>query len=134
MPRATAFALALWLALASPALAEGVSRADVETWADDYAWWYETDAYPHDALVAHVLRVAKCETGGWDVRVINNQRLGRLGEVGVGQFHARGIWWSTPQAVAGYSRYDVEANVAGLTWAISRGLGARHWYFCWRNG
>ena len=126
-------AVLLWLAVPLSGSAQQVTRADVETWIDDYAWWYETDSYPHDYLVARVLRVAACETGGWDPRVINGQRLGRLGEVGVGQFHARGIWWSTPQAEAGHSRYDSEANTAALVWAISRGLGAQHWYVCWRR-
>jgi len=110
-----------------------VTQGDVETWVHDYANWYADGRYGYDALVSHSLRVARCETGGWDERVLNNVRLGRLGEVGVGQFHSRGIWWSTPQAEAGYSRWDPEANTAALVWAISRGYGPQHWYVCWRR-
>ena len=120
--------------LASTARAQeaAYTRADVASWADAYGWWYETPAWPHDALVQRVLAVAACETGGWDVRVINNVRRGRFGEVGVGQWlpGPRSIWQRTPQAQAGYPVTDVEANVAGLVWAVSVGLGPSNWS-CW---
>ena len=77
------------------------------------------------------LRVARCESGGFSVAVLNGWKLGRLGEVGTFQFHPRGIWWSTPQAAAGYSYWDAEANVAAGVWAIAQGYGPRHWAGCW---
>lgn len=121
--------LAALVILAAPG---DVTAEDVHQWADDYAWYYEQPAHPHDELLADSLRVMRCESGGFDPNVINNRRLGRLGEVGVGQWMPRGIWHSTPQAQAGYSVYDPEANVAGLVWALSMGMH-RHWT-CWRYG
>jgi hypothetical protein len=110
--------------------ASDYTAQDVEAWASDYAYWYETAAYPHDALLRDVLRVARCESANFDSRVINNVRRGKLGEIGVGQWMPGGIWSITPQAQAGYPVTDVEANVAGLVWAIAAGMGPRHWS-CW---
>lgn len=123
--------LALFAVLAGRAGAQEATREDVVGFADAYSWWYETPAYPHDSLVVDVLRVARCESGDFDPRVLNNARTGRLGEVGTGQFLPGGIWSSTPQARAGYSVRDPEANVAALTWGIAHGFGPTAWRGCW---
>ena len=108
--------------------AEVYTRADVAGWVDDYAWWYETAAWPHDVLVQRALSVARCETGNWDERVINNARRGRYGEVGTFQFlpGPRSIFWLSPQGQAGYDYWDREANVAAAVYLIANGYG-RHW-------
>lgn len=121
--------MSLLIALAMLAQPGDVTAEEVHQWADDYAWYYEQPAHPHDELLADSLRVMHCESAGFDPAVINNRRLGRAGEVGVGQFHPRGIWHSTPQAQAGYSVRDVEANVAAVVWGIASGH-ARAWS-CW---
>jgi hypothetical protein len=111
--------------------AQEATSEDVHQWVLDYALWYSSPSHPYDQLVADVLGVAACESVQFDANVLNNRRLGRLGEVGVGQWMPGGIWLTTPQSKAGYSVRDPEANTAALVWAISQGLGPRHWS-CWR--
>ncbi len=113
--------------------AQGLATPDqVHAWISDYAWEYATPSYGHDALVADAERVARCESDHFNLAVINDGRLGRLGEVGTFQFlpGPRSIFWSTPSAAAGWDYWDAEANVAGGVWLISRGFGPRNWS-CW---
>lgn len=111
---------------------ETLTRTDVEDLISAYSEKYATEAYPYTALVSDATRVAQCETGGFDERVINNARRGRLGEVGTFQFMPgpKSIFWGTPSAAAGFDYWDQEANVAGAVWLISKGYGPRHWS-CW---
>lgn len=114
--------------------AQEATEDDVHGWVQAYAVWYSSPDHPYADLVADVERVASCESIHFDAAVINNRRLGRLGEVGVGQWLPGGIWRMTPQARAGYSVRDPEANVAGLVWAVAHDLGPHNWVWCWRNG
>lgn len=123
----------LLLASAMPASAD-TSQQQVIDWISAYSVKYSSPDYLYVDLFADSLRVARCESRQFDSDVINNRRLGALGEVGIAQFHPAGIWWSTPQAQAGYSMFDVEANVAAEVWSIAQGYGPRHWVWCWRNG
>lgn len=114
------------LALAA-LLAGGQARAQASpsepSEEDIVAWiYYYADVYGADA--DELLRVGRCESG------LSPYALGRLGEVGPFQFHPAGIWSSTPQARAGYSRWDPEANIAAASWAFSRQL--QHHWTCWR--
>ena|SRR5215831_12929984 len=79
------------------------------------------------------LGVAACESLYFNVDVINNRRLGSLGEVGTFQFHPNGVYWETPQAAANYSYRDPEANVAAAVYLMSQGLGPRNWVICYAN-
>lgn len=116
----------------TPAAAPGdVTAEDVHFYIRAYAVWYSSERYPYTVLVRDVDRVANCETGGFDLAVINNRKLGRLGEVGTGQFHPLGIWPNTPQAQAGYSVRDVEANTAALVWGVANDFGPTAWRGCW---
>lgn len=113
--------------LAAPAQAEVAlaTRADVIRWTYAYSDLYGADA-------ADLLRIGYCESG-----LQPYPRAGDFGlSVGPYQFHARGIWGSTPQAAAGYSRYDPEANVAAAAWLYSQGYAysTLGWYTCARVG
>lgn len=105
--------------------------ADGPVLASQVIDWIYFYAARYEIAPSAPLRVARCESGGFSVAVLNGWKLGRLGEVGTFQFHPRGIWWSTPQAAAGYSYWDAEANVAAGVWAIAQGYGPRHWAGCW---
>lgn len=111
--------LGLALAVSSilPLEAAGPTRADVVGWTYRYAAYYGTNP-------AVLLAVARCESR------FAPYAVGRAGEAGPYQFHPRGLWWGTPQARAGYSRWNPEATTAAAAWAFSRGLG-RHWT-CYR--
>src|SRR5580765_1244143 len=89
-----------------------VTSNQIKDWIIAYSEKYDIDSNIPTAI-------ADCESVHFDDLVINNKRLGRLGEVGAFQFHPNGVWFETPQALAGYSRYDQEANVAAGVWAIS---------------
>lgn len=123
--RTLCVALALSAAsYAMPGYAQEESEGPV-TASQVIDWIYAySDYYGYPAQTA--LRVARCESAGFDVAVINGWRLGRAGEVGTFQFHPRGIWWATPQAKLGFSRYNPEENVAAGVWGLSHGL-AKHW-------
>lgn len=127
-----ALALAIFSLWPAPASAGDYIAADVHFWIRAYAVWYANEAHPYPELVADVERVAECESVHFNVAVINNRWRGSRGEIGVGQWlpGPRSIWWLTPQAAAGYSILDPEANTAGLVWAISQGMGPVHWS-CW---
>jgi hypothetical protein len=125
----------LWLAFASNLVCERVARAqdlvareEVLAWIDFYSARYATQGYPYERLARDAVRIARCESGGFDVAVINNGRRGSLGEVGVFQFRPgpRSIFWSTPTAAAGWDYWDPEANVAGAIWLLAHGY-AHHW-------
>ena len=131
------FALVLgWLLLMTSIVCDGISAHAQEVatadqileWVDYYAAKYATPGYPYDALVRDSVRIARCESGGFDERVINNTRRGRLGEIGTFQFlpGPRSIFWSTPSAELGFDYWDPEANVAGAVWLLANGYG-RHW-------
>lgn len=122
----------LFVATAPPSHAQELTTPDqVLAYIDAYSWQYATEAWPHDALAARATRVVNCESDHLDMAVINNVRLGRLGEVGSFQFlpGPHSIFWQTPSAAAGWDYYDPEANVAAAIFLISRGHG-RDWS-CW---
>ena len=103
-----------------------ITPQQAQDWIAAYSDKYGIDSSTPTAI-------ASCESSQFDIDIINNIRLGRQGEVGIFQFHPYGIWSETPQAKAGYSKYDVEANIAAGVWAISQGYGPQNWYYCWRR-
>lgn len=109
-------------------------RSELMGWVDYYSRVYSAphdpnSIYDADTLWYHVARISQCETANWTAFV------GDYGNsIGPMQFHARGIYPASPQARAGYSRWDFEANVAAGAYFISRGYGPQHWYTCWRIG
>ncbi|HKA57364.1 MAG TPA: hypothetical protein VKD28_02020 [Gemmatimonadales bacterium] len=125
----------LWLAFATNLICSRYAYAqtlytgdEVLAWIDFYSAHYATGSYPYERLVRDSVRIARCESGGFDERVINNTRRGRLGEIGTFQFlpGPRSIFWVTPTAAAGWDYWDPESNVAGAVWLLANGYG-RHW-------
>jgi hypothetical protein len=127
------------LALAAPTGAsadehEPTLAETFDTWIDYYSTKYSIENDPHSqydapTLAYHVRRVSLCETANWTDFVGDNGN-----SIGPMQMHIRGIYWSTPQAKAGYPREDYEANFAAGAYLISRGHGPQHWVHCWRYG
>jgi hypothetical protein len=66
--------------------------------------------------------VASCETGG----TFNQSLVGRQGEIGIFQWHPRGLWSSVPVFQSWADVYDLRLNVRAAAWAFSRGLSF-HW-------
>lgn len=122
--RRTLFALVLLCCTTTPVQAQTID--DVVNWTYAYAEYYELPSEAADDL----LRIGYCESRN------NIYAIGRLGEVGFYQFHPRGIWNSTPQAKAGYSIYDIEAQVAAAVWVYKQGWAytTLGWYYCSWNG
>ena len=127
-PTITRLVLALGLATAffigSPGAAPSETEAARATRQDVINWIYEYAAI-YRVNPQLLLAVGQCESG-----LQPYVRDGRAGEVGVFQFHPRGIWWNTPYARMGYSARDPETNVAAAAWAFSRGYQS-HWS-CYR--
>lgn len=70
-----------------------------------------------------MVAILRCETGGWDRRVINGTKLGRQGERGMAQIHPRGLGPLFESRGGDYSPSD---SAYFLAWALVNGLG-RHW-------
>jgi hypothetical protein len=66
--------------------------------------------------------VARCESD------LDATAVGAQGEIGVMQFHPRGLWPETPLGRAGLSLYEatVEQHIEMAAWAFGQGLGF-HW-------
>lgn len=90
----------------------------VVAWVHYYAAYYGAD-------YSQLYNVGYCESFLQPYAVGDNGN-----SVGPFQFWTWGIWSSTPQARAGYSRYDPEANVAAAAWSFAHGY-APHWS-CYR--
>lgn len=67
--------------------------------------------------------ILRCESGGWDPRVINGTKLGAAGERGLAQIHPRGLGPLFESRGGDYSASD---SVYFTAWAITHGL-RRHW-------
>lgn len=105
--------------LATPSVAQ--AHYDVPDDIDELihaAAVYRGAPYP---LMVSILR---CESGGWDRRVINGTKRGRLGEIGIAQIlPRRGLG---PLFEARGGDYSASDEIYFLAWAITHGLRG-HW-------
>lgn len=122
--------LALLLVLLYPLVTAGAPSAeDVETWARAYSARYGANA-------AEVLAVLRVESRLRPFAVGDQGR-----SWGPAQWHCAEydctpdeLWSRTPQAKAGFPRWDPEANVAAMAWAFAqaRSEGWREHWAGWR--
>lgn len=83
---------------------------------------YIVQAIDHYAAVygvspAYLEAVAMCESR------MEPGQVGPLGTVGVFQWLPGGVWDETPQAAAGESPRDLDADISAAAWAFAHGLG-----------
>lgn len=110
--------IAVGLALLAGAIT--IERVSAATPSEVTALIYEAAAY-YGVDGDYLYAVALCETGG----TLRSDLVGRYGERGVYQWHARGQWWVTPMGRAGYPipAGNLHGDVFMAAWSFANGYG-----------
>ena len=114
-----------WGFLAGAALASYLTLSCVPTDAQSVPDLIDAYAARYGVPAWRAHKIARCESG-----YLNVPNARGSGASGVFQFMPRTWAWAAPAAGwAGYSVWDVEANVATALWLMARNQW-RHWRAC----